>query len=582
MPKVSFHNFFSRDRNNLLLVATIAILVVLPILIYGVPYGYDMPHHYQCALTYLDAIKSGDFYPSWTLDRNLGYGALELRMYPPLSHYVLAIFALVFNDWHLATWVNYTFWWILGGIGIYLFAREFVKPQAALFASALFSVMPYRLSQLYLTFLYSELCAIAILPFCFLFLTRILKEAAQNEESDIFSRKSVFSMSVLGFAVSYTALILTHLPMTLIGTLSIGIYFFAQVKWNAKYLQAVVLKTVCGLILGLTATSFFWIKVLQERFLMAKNSVYDDITTHYQLNFLFTFIQSYDDFSIEVYKTITQVYDAILFLTLLIILPVAFLGLFSEKSPENHLRRGIWRTLIIAIFLTTVLSRPIWNTLPLLSEVQFPWRFLGVISIFASVIAAAGFTNLVSWFQNEKRRPYAIIIAGTFVVGCFFGINQSIRGAIYKDNSAVKTFVQDVSQKEGFTFWWTIWARKDFVNDKGREIVVSSRPTKIIEWKRTERIFSIEQGSPSEVYVATFYHPNWQATVNDTPTQILPASDGGMLISVPTDESTVKVFFQETFLTRISRWFSVCAWLLIFLLLGNKAKSLIYKNKVYH
>ena len=577
--KTFFVKYLQDEKFCLLVIAVAAFLVTLPILIWGIPYGYDMPHHYQCALTYLDAIKSGDFYPSWTLDRNLGYGALELRMYPPISHYVLAIFDLLTGDWHLATWLTYLFWWILGSSGVYLLAREFVKPHAALFAAVLFAVMPYRLSQLYLTFLYSELSAITILPFCFYFLTRILKEHNELQEHFKLSKNDFLSLNVLGLSLSYAALILTHLPMTLIGSFSLGIYFFAQVRWNLKSLQGAVLKTACGLSFGLIATSFFWIKVLQERFLMAKTSVYDEVYVHYQYNFLFTFLQKYNDVSFEVYKTVSVVYDAILFLTLFIILPVAVLGLFFKKRSEIALLRGIWITLIITVFLSTILSLPIWNNLPLLSEVQFPWRFLGVVSIFAPIVAATGFTNLINWFQNEKRRPLALLFLGTIFIGSFFVINQSVRGAVYKKPIELETFVKNVSETEGFTFWWTIWTRKGFntenkVSAKGREIQVN-------KWTATEKDFQISAGEAENARIAVFYHPNWKATINDVPVETEPDENGVLQIVLPTGSASVKVHFQETSAVTSAQFISCAVWLFLFIAILQTIKSKfkqVYKN----
>ena len=571
--KSALSKFFQNNNSHYFIIALVAFAVTFPILIWGVPYGYDMPHHYQCALTYLDALNSGNFYPSWTLDRNLGYGALELRMYPPISHYVLAVFELIIGNWHLATWLAYFFWWTLGGTGLYLLAREFVKPNAAVFAAILFSLMPYRLSQLYLTFLYSELSAIAILPFCFYFLTQIVKESGKANKIIESKKGNFLSFDVLGLAIFYAILILTHLPMTVIGSVTLGIYFFAQVRWNFKSFQFAALRSACSFSLGLAATSFFWIKVLQERFLLAKNNIYEDASVNYQYNFLLTALQNYDDVSFEIYKTITQVYDAILFLILFVVLPVAILGFISRKTRKNPLWRGVWLTFIITLFLTTVLSRPFWNNLPLLSEVQFPWRFLGIVSILAPVIAAGGFSVLLSWFRNEKRRPFALIVTGTILIGSFFAVNQSIRGAIYKDSAELETYVETAGQKEGFTFWWTKWARKDFTK-KTEKAAAESRQINVSEWNTTKRIFSVAAGKPLDVYVATFYHPNWHATVNDVPAEIHPAGDGGILVPIDNQNSIVNLSFHETIEVRIGQWLSALTWfaILFFILMTIKQK----------
>ena len=43
-------------------ILTASILVCLPVLLYGVPSGNDLPQHYQFAQTVFDNLKSSDYY----------------------------------------------------------------------------------------------------------------------------------------------------------------------------------------------------------------------------------------------------------------------------------------------------------------------------------------------------------------------------------------------------------------------------------------------------------------------------------------------------------------------------------------
>jgi hypothetical protein len=60
---------------------------------------------------------------------------------------------------------------------------------------------------------------------------------------------------------------------------------------------------------------------------------------------------------------------------------------------------------LIAVFMVTPLSRPLWDNLPLLPFTQFPWRFLSVVSFFMALLAGA--LVLVA-----KRGPARAAVAG--------------------------------------------------------------------------------------------------------------------------------------------------------------------------
>ncbi|HSK71789.1 MAG TPA: hypothetical protein VK892_08855 [Pyrinomonadaceae bacterium] len=573
--KTQFYKIFQLEKFNLFIIFLLASAVMLPVLFNGVPQGYDIPHHYQCALTYRDSILSGDFYPSWTTLRNLGYGSMELRLYPPVSHYVLALFSLAVNDWHLATWLTFTFWWVLGSFGVYLWAREVVPVRYAVFAALAYAVMPYRLNQAYLVFFYGELAGAAILPFCFAFLSRLIREQKAISASNYKPIKSnPFTINVIGFAVSYALLILTHLPLTLIVSTALGVYFLANLQLNKKYLFGSIFHFATGVFLGLAASSFFWLKVLQERFLMAKTSVYEDIYLHYQFNFLLTPFQQYNEATVVVYEVFTLVYDVILLLTLFMLIPVALLAVISRGASKNQLWKSLWITSIFAFFLTTPMSKFIWDNFTILQEVQFPWRWLTIISLFTPMIFATGCPTLAKWFANNKLRPLALILLGTFFIGASFSLSQSIRGAVYYSPNEVNEYVSKVNQTKGFIFWWTTWTRKEFLDQSPEKVSANGREVSIDKWENTIRNFSVEEGEEGNIRIATFYHPNWKATVNNQPVEIRPDQHGAMLILVESQRANIQLEFIETFTVKIAQYFSGFIWsLLLFSFV-----VLLYKN----
>lgn len=555
-------NPFQKETFYLLFIAAAASVMILPVLFRGVPDGFDFSHHYQTTATFIEAIRTGELYPSWSLNRNLGYGGLELRMYPPVSHYVLALAWMATGDWHLATWLVYSFWCVLGCLGVYFLAREFVSTEASVFAAVLFAVIPYRINEVYQTFLYAEFAAGSILPFCFAFLTRMIK--AGNEDASG-GKRPFFSGDLLGFTVSLAALILTHLPLTLIGVIALGIYFLSQVRWRLpEFLRSFSRAFFAG-ILSLAATSFFWVKVVQERFIMAKTSVYEEVHVHYEFNFLLTPLQTYDQAS-QAVSFVAAFYDVILLLTILIVLPMAIIGFLKNLSLEKNVGRGMWTVFAFSVFITTVLSKPLWDVLPLLFEVQFPWRWLNIVSVFAPVLAAGGFSVCLKWYQNEKKRASSLLVFGPLFISLILSLSWAVSTARYVPPEKVEKQVETAIEQEGLNFWWPIWARKEFTKLPPEKISVQNRPAEIVEWKNTSREFTVEAGPAAEARVAVFYHPNWKVSINNRPVEIRPDPTGAVAFEVPPERASVSMTFVETKEVSAAQNVSLAAWALILLL----------------
>ena len=547
----------SKEMRYIAVIAIVAFAVMLPVLLIGLPYGHDLPHHYQCATTFYESILNGDLYPSWSLNRNFGYGGMETRLYPPISHYSLAVAYLLIGDWHIASWIIFTLFAFIGGLGVYKWAREYMPPHQAVFAGGIYVLLPYHLSQIYNTFFYAEFVGSSVLPFLFVFTSRVCR------------RGRPFDIACL--AISYAVLILTHLPLTVIGSVSCAVYGLILLKRTDAFRQLAQL--TLGVTGGLAASSFFWVKVVQEKDLMAKAQVYADPWLDYRLNFLLTPIQTYKPgIAVEVYNNGTYFYDMMLFYALLIVvgcmLPSVFGNLRSEKS-----RIGVWLMLALSVFLSIIPGKFVWDLVTPLQEVQFPWRWLAVACIAAPILAAAQFDSLVEAFRT-RRRPLALIGLGCVLVSLTFSVSQIIRPAEFIKKETVAKRMDDNSRDIGFTFWWPIWARKEALQIR-EKVNAGDRPIEIESWTATNRQFTLGPGSePHMVRLATFYHPNWTATVGGTPAAIEPDPNGAILLTVPAEETKVTLTFSETAQVKAAQAISLLAWLtLVFAFVISKRRN---------
>lgn len=547
--KSVLQNFTQTEKFYLLVLAAVSFILMLPVLFNGIPYGYDLPHHYQCAMTFYEGFLNGDFYPSWSLNRNFGYGGMESRLYPPVSHYSLAVAYYFTGDWHIASWLIFLLFTFLGALAIYLWAKEYLPARQAVFAGCFYALAPYHLNQLYNTFFFAEFVGSAVLPFSFYFVSRVCRRGKTSD--------------VIGLAISLAVLILTHLPLTVIGALCLAIYSLTLLKRENFFSQ--IAKLSVGVALGLAASSFFWTKVLLERDLMAKTKIYADPWLDYRFHFLLTPIQSFDgELLTRIYETSSFYYDLMLLVTVVLVVGCTIPFVIRLKGKDFKMP-GVWILFGASVFLAIPLSRFVWDAFKPLQEVQFPWRWLAIVSITAPMLAAIYIDHFFEWFKT-KNRPFALIIAGCILAFATYSASQVIRQAPYIEKREVASYLDNASTSIGFTFWWTNWTRQEAFDIK-EQVVAENRAPQVQKWTATEKEFQISNGNAEKARVAVFYHPNWKATVNNTPATVEPDANGAVLISVPTTASNVKLQFEEPFAVAAGKKLTIAVWI-CFLILG--------------
>ena len=65
------------------------------------------------------------------------------------------------------------------------------------------------------------------------------------------------------------------------------------------------------------------------------------------------------------------------------------LMMWQSRQKDIWLKITLFISLVIATFIMTPVSSFLWDNIPLLSIMQFPWRFLSVQAVFTAAITAA-------------------------------------------------------------------------------------------------------------------------------------------------------------------------------------------------
>jgi uncharacterized membrane protein len=536
VASLSFKVSFEQKRVALVVLTSIAIVV--PVWLYGIPSNQDLFNHFRFALPFFDALRAGHFYPGWLGESNGGYGDPSFRFYPPALYYLLAAARALSGNWYAGTLLTITFLSVLAGLGVYFWARLVLPANAAVWAAVLYAVAPYHVNQLYQAFLFAEYAAAAILPFAFASVESICQRRRWRDAA--------------GFGATYALLVLTHLPLAVIGSLALAVYALARIE--KPHWRDSIKKILAGLILGLAASSIYWIKMIPELSWIAINTVRPDSSVDYRMNFLFS---TFSPTNLNVW------WMNILALVTFLLFAPAFVLLFRQTRSEFNRFKPIAVLALFALFMATPLSWPLWKFFSPLQQTQFPWRWLAIVSAGGCVLAAAGISHLLKVkVSSAHQRVLKLIFVGGILVSVSFTLAHTVREAQYRNTNQFESDLATVRGTSSVGYWLPIWASATPA-PMTSQVIAANRSITVDKWDPQNRAFKVSSGQPTEARIMTFYYPLWLATVNGNVLPTRADRDGALLISLPPQHATIELNFHEPVRFQFALAFSALGWMLI-------------------
>src|SRR5258708_20216062 len=266
-----------------------------------------------------------------------------------------------------------------------------------MWAGILYSVAPYHLNEFFQAVMSAEFAGAAVLPFAFAFTERVCRRRRQWD--------------IAGLAAAYAILILTHLPLAVIGSIALAVY--ALLRIDRKNRLATLLCLASSITLGLAASACYWTTMLIELKWIRADNLNPEPSVDYRHNFV---LSTFSSESLNVWWM-----NILLLGTVALFCPA--LTLFSRKvyASRQPLRaaskpiKALAILLLLAIFMATPASRPLWNLIHPLQETQFPWRWLSITSMVCPILLALAIPFWTS-LANGKKRPLIMIALGSAAI----------------------------------------------------------------------------------------------------------------------------------------------------------------------
>ncbi len=385
--------------------------------------------HINKALVLEQVIRAGHFFGRWMPQMAHGYGFPHFNYYAPLASYVLIglhTLGLIYPAaFHLFLFLCL---WLVG-IGTYWFVREWWSHAAGLAAAVVYMTAPYLAFDSMIRGALAETFALVWPPLILFTLHRALTSRLKHHGSP-FSLLATLSFAALMYAHNTTALAVAPLAAGYVACLALH-----QRDWRTLIRGGVILS------LGLALSARFWLPALLERDLVQSDRLLVPPSFTYYTNYL----------TPRELLALPAVIDPLLsnpspakgLGLVAVLLALAGFAAIAYRSgrtanstwPVSHPPLAISHqpsatfhpvraanpgppgrdglppsafvllpssffllSLLTYALLTLPLSRPVWDHVPLMPFIQFPWRLLGPGALCAAILAGA----VVHWSSKHQ------------------------------------------------------------------------------------------------------------------------------------------------------------------------------------
>ncbi len=574
----SGHGWRVVQRHGLALVVVILLSIpaLTPLFTAGFPKTHDASVHLIRLYLLDEQIRAGNFFPRWLPDLMTGYGYPTFNFYAPFIYLFAEILHLAGAPLPYALTILMVALVVTAGWGMYVLASDLYNLTdkrfhwAGIAASAAYLYTPYLLVNLYVRGALAELLAQALLPWLFWSMARIFTSPAPH-------RYIIAAAALLGGIALGHNITLLLLPL-LLGPYLITLLRVTPLARSEKFRRVRLLFGWSLVAAGITA--FFWAPLLAERSFLSQ-SAFNAPRLEEHVWSLASFLEPNFPYDYSVSSVPFRLGLAQLLLTL------GGLTLTRRRSP-------LWWFWValggVATLAATPLILPIWRAIELLSIVQFPWRFLTVVSLATALVTGGIVTQAQrSWGQATLATLVILfaIAGGRPTIALF---DTSIYDDIAVDPAIIARY------EAGYGAWGAGWHREFLpkwaeafdgsanaaasdVRKDGETSAVSvvdtspnSAPDAVIPQKVSLEDVSpttlkvrVQSDAPTTLRLNQFYFPGWSARIDQSNSlPVYPSTQLGLVtVEVPGGEHVLEIGWTDSWVQNIAEWLSVITLLIL-------------------
>lgn len=496
----------------ILAIAGATFCALVPWFHYGIPSGHDFEFHFNSWVEVLNQWRQGIVYPHWAAWAHSGYGEARFIFYPPVSWTLGGILSAAL-PWNV---VPGAFVWLVltaAGCSMFVAAKQWLSPTNALFSAILYALNPYHLIIVYWRSALAELICAIYLP---LLLLCIVQLPAKG-------RRMVVPMALLlaaGWLTNVPSAVMMHY---LLAVLVLWIAFSRR-KWDVFAPAAI------AVIAGAALAAVYLLPVWHQRAWVSLDQVLSP-GVRPQENFLFAHTT---DVEHDKFNLVISVLAASEFA----------LAAFALVLWRGKRLAQLWRPVVVVGIASALIMLPftssLWNHLPELRYVQFPWRWM---LVFNMVVVLAVVVGLERWWA---RGVVFLLLVAPVLIGA-----QRILAPYWDNTGDLWEMVDNQHDDIGYEGVDEYAPAGVDPSDVDQNAPLAkfegSGPAKITlqRWDAEHRVVTADVTSGGALAFRLFDYPSWKIDVNGLAVKPSSGPHGEIVVPLAAGENRVEISFVE-------------------------------------
>jgi hypothetical protein len=542
------------------------------------------------------ALRQGIIFTRYLPDLAFGYGYPFFNYRAPLPYYLILGFHLTGIGLPLADNLTYALCILGSALAAHLLARDLFGPRAGIVAAIAYAYAPYQFLDALLRGNIPESVALLLMP---LILWAFRRLALTGRRRWLLA--SVAALASLHLSHNISSLL--FMPFLVAFLFVLWLVYGRAGHWRA----------VGGaLVVAVGLTAFFWGPALLEKEYVQLHMAYTTRNNDFHHNFLplaeiFSPPVSVDTSlmnpPIRVHVGLVQALLAGIGLVV---------GLTRWRDRERRTQLVLFALVAVAmIWMSTPTSLPLWEQVPLLRFVQFPWRLVGRATLPVALLAGASASAIpLSIFPDSgehseasrrTRWASALLVAALVALLVLAAFPYTYPPLGYCSRASQPT-INDLFRYEhrndraglaASGSFFPVWVKQRPDGSPLQDQYASgSLVTRFDETALPEGAHVIEADygpnrarlivespKPFCARYLSFYFPGWRVWVDGEKATLTPSDPEGFItFQLPAGRHTVQVRFGETPLRRVADAVSALSLVCLIVAVFLSSKSETYRH----
>ena len=431
----------------------------------------------------------------WVPDMGWGNGFPLFNFYGVSTYYFGAIISYL-TGYLIASKILFFISLTAGSFGIFLLVKELWGKYAGFVSAVLYMFAPYKALDIYVRGALAEAMALTIIPFVLYFALK--------------RNYKLFTIFLFVFLITHNIMTIVFLPVVMLFIMYLLFSDKQSLPLRGKFKNLKSFVVSIAIAFGLSA--FFILPAFIEKGLVQTESL-----TRFELDYRANFVSIKQLFLDRVWGYGTSIpgpEGGMNFSIGWSHWMLAFVAMISVLFVKNRktllLVGGTGLLFLISIIMTHNKSTFVWETFSILTYFQFPWRFLSLSILTASILG--GF--VVSLFKEKMQLYVAIIIVLSTVLlnWSYFKPREFYE---ISENQKITGEAWDLQRRGAVLDYLPKTALEPREGAPSEPIITAGSATVsgFVNNSNSFR-FNIEVEDSAVIHVPVYYFPNWKVKVN--------------------------------------------------------------------